>query len=91
MSGPSTYEPGNAFERWLDKRLPILRFNADLMDFPTPKNLNYWWTFGGILAFCLVTQIVTGVCSASLSMSGSSLGRLAFMGKEVFGRLSVSL
>ena len=24
------------------------------IDFPTPKNLNYWWTFGGILALCLV-------------------------------------
>ncbi len=23
------------------------------VDYPTPKNLNYWWTFGGILSFCL--------------------------------------
>jgi ubiquinol-cytochrome c reductase cytochrome b subunit len=36
----------------------------DLLDFPTPKNLNYWWTFGGILAICLLTQIVTGVVLA---------------------------
>jgi len=64
MSGPSTYEPKTAIERWLDVRLPIVRFGADLMDFPTPKNLNYWWTFGGILAFCLVTQIVTGIVLA---------------------------
>src|SRR5580700_11869049 len=64
MSGPSTYEPKTAIERWLDSRLPIVRFSADLMDFPTPKNLNYWWTFGGILAFCLGTQIVTGVILA---------------------------
>jgi ubiquinol-cytochrome c reductase cytochrome b subunit len=64
MSGPSTYEPKTAIERWLDTRLPIIRFSADLMDFPTPKNLNYWWTFGGILAFCLVTQIVTGIILA---------------------------
>ncbi|MGH6971776.1 MAG: cytochrome b, partial [Caulobacteraceae bacterium] len=64
MSGPSTYEPKTGFERWLDTRLPILRFNAELMDFPTPKNLNYWWTFGGILAFCLVTQIGTGIILA---------------------------
>ena len=34
------------------------------MDFPTPKNLNYWWTFGGILAFCLGIQIVTGIVLA---------------------------
>jgi len=64
MSGPSTYEPKTAFERWLDARLPILRFNAELMEFPTPKNLNYWWTFGGILAFCLMTQIITGIVLA---------------------------
>ena len=64
MSGHSTYEPKTGIERWLDVRLPIIRFGVDLLDFPTPKNLNYWWTFGGILAFCLVTQIVTGVVLA---------------------------
>jgi len=64
MSGHSTYEPKTGIERWLDTRLPIIRFGMDLMDFPTPKNLNYWWTFGGILAFCLVVQIVTGIVLA---------------------------
>ena len=64
MSGPSTYEPKTAFERWLDVRQPIVRYSADLLDFPTPKNLNYWWTFGGILAFCLIAQIVTGIILA---------------------------
>ena len=34
------------------------------MDFPTPKNLNYWWTFGAILAFMLGMQIVTGIVLA---------------------------
>jgi ubiquinol-cytochrome c reductase cytochrome b subunit len=64
MSGHSTYEPKTGIERWLDTRLPIIRFGADLGDFPTPKNLNYWWTFGAILGVCLVTQIVTGVILA---------------------------
>ncbi|HEY5409774.1 MAG TPA: cytochrome b N-terminal domain-containing protein [Caulobacteraceae bacterium] len=64
MSGHSTYEPKTALTRWLDARLPILRFQAELLDFPTPKNLNYWWTFGGILAMCLGIQIVTGVVLA---------------------------
>ena len=64
MSGPSKYEPKSAIERWLDTRLPIIRFGADLMDFPTPRNLNYWYTFGGILAFCLGVQIVTGIVLA---------------------------
>ena len=61
MTGPSTYEPKTPIERWLDTRLPIVRFSVDLLDFPTPKNLNYWWTFGAILTFMLVAQIVTGV------------------------------
>ena len=64
MSGPSKYEPKSGIERWLDTRLPIIRFGADLMDFPTPRNLNYWYTFGGILAFCLAVQIVTGIVLA---------------------------
>jgi ubiquinol-cytochrome c reductase cytochrome b/c1 subunit len=64
MSGHSTYEPKTAIERWLDTRLPIIRFSAELLDFPTPKNLNYWWTFGAILAFCLATQIATGIVLA---------------------------
>ena len=65
MSGESTYNPGNGFTQWLDTRLPILRLAHDsFVDYPTPKNLNYWWTFGGILTFCLVTQIITGIILA---------------------------
>jgi ubiquinol-cytochrome c reductase cytochrome b subunit len=65
MSAESTYKPGSGFERWLDKRLPILRLVHDsFVEYPTPKNLNYWWTFGAILSFCLVVQIVTGVVLA---------------------------
>ena len=31
------------------------------MVYPTPKNLNYWWTFGAILSFMLGVQIITGI------------------------------
>ncbi len=66
MSGhPSTYEPKSGFEKWIDARLPLPRLVYDsFVDFPTPRNLNYWYTFGGILAICLVTQIATGVVLA---------------------------
>ncbi len=65
MSGESTYNPRNGVSKWLDSRLPILRLAHDsFVDYPTPKNLNYWWTFGGILSFCLVTQIITGIILA---------------------------
>ncbi|MFN3584147.1 cytochrome b [Phenylobacterium sp.] len=62
MSGHSTYEPKTGFERWMDMRLPIIRLAYDsVVAFPTPKNLNYWWTFGGILALMLGIQLVTGI------------------------------
>ena len=65
MSGPSTYEPKSAFTRWLDKRLPIVRLTHDsFVAYPTPRNLNYWWTFGAMLALCLGVQIATGVVLA---------------------------
>ncbi|MDP8996003.1 MAG: cytochrome b/b6 [Pseudomonadota bacterium] len=62
MSGPTKYQPTSAFGKWFHERLPIVAFVKDTaLDFPTPKNLNYWWTFGGILAIMLVVQIVTGI------------------------------
>jgi quinol-cytochrome oxidoreductase complex cytochrome b subunit len=61
----SSYTPNNAFEKWFDDRLPIIRWSKEhLMDYPTPKNLNYWWTFGAVLAMCLGIQIVTGIVLA---------------------------
>jgi ubiquinol-cytochrome c reductase cytochrome b/c1 subunit len=66
MSGhPDTYKPGGPISKWLDDRLPIERMmHNQFVDFPTPRNLNYMWTFGGILVFCLVAQIVTGIVLA---------------------------
>ncbi len=62
MSGHSTYEPKSAFGKWFHERLPIMGLvKGHALDFPTPKNLNYFWTFGGILAVMLVVQILTGV------------------------------
>ncbi|WAC49103.1 cytochrome b N-terminal domain-containing protein [Asticcacaulis sp. SL142] len=62
---PSTYVPKTGFEKWLDSRLPIVRLAYDsFVDYPTPKNLNYWWTFGGILSVCLAIQIITGIILA---------------------------
>ena len=64
-AGESTYVPKTGLTRWLDSRLPIVRFTHDTMlTYPTPKNLNIWWTFGGILAIMLVFQILTGVVLA---------------------------
>ena len=65
MAHGESYEPQNAFTSWLDVRLPILRFmHEGILTYPTPRNLNYWWTFGGILTFCLGVQLVTGIILA---------------------------
>jgi ubiquinol-cytochrome c reductase cytochrome b/c1 subunit len=58
------YKPKSKFGKWFNDRLPLLSLASHLTDYPTPKNLNYWWTFGGILTFCLITQIVTGLTLA---------------------------
>src|ERR1700748_2869502 len=65
MSGPSTYTPKSGIEKWIAQRLPLPRLMHDtMMTFPTPRNLNIWYTFGGILTFCLAVQIVSGIVLA---------------------------
>jgi ubiquinol-cytochrome c reductase cytochrome b subunit len=80
MHGFSTFEPKNGLVKWLEARLPILSFgHASFVAFPTPKNLNYWWTFGGILSFMLIAQIVTGIV---LTMHYTPESTLAFSSVE---------
>ena len=65
MSGDSIYRPQSAFMKWLERRLPIASLaHSSFIAYPTPRNLNYWWTFGGILTFMLGVQIITGVVLA---------------------------
>ncbi|MGB6906658.1 MAG: cytochrome b/b6 [Methyloceanibacter sp.] len=65
MAHTSNYQPNSGLEKWFDQRLPLQRVMHDqFLTFPTPRNLNYWWTFGGILTFMLVSQIATGVVLA---------------------------
>jgi ubiquinol-cytochrome c reductase cytochrome b/c1 subunit len=62
MTAHSTWQPQNRFLQWFEARLPIMGLvRASFVDYPTPRNLNYWWTFGGILTFLLTAQIITGV------------------------------
>src|ERR1700733_15047808 len=73
-SGPSTYVPQTGLTRWLDARLPILRLTHDTMTtFPTPRNLNIWYTFGAILTFFLGIQILTGVVLAMHYVANADL------------------
>ncbi len=63
--GASHYQPQGAFAKWLERRLPIISLmHESFVAYPTPRNLNYWWTFGGILTLMLAVQMVTGIVLA---------------------------
>ena len=52
----------NPVVNWIDYRLPIFTFmNHELNEYPTPKNLNYFWNFGSLAGITLVTMIITGI------------------------------
>jgi ubiquinol-cytochrome c reductase cytochrome b/c1 subunit len=65
MDGHSTYVPKSALARWFEARLPIVGLvHSSFVAYPVPRNLNYFWTFGAILSFMLIIQIITGVILA---------------------------
>ncbi len=80
MSGNSTYQPQSKVLQWFEKRLPIGGLiHSSFVAYPTPRNLNYWWTFGGILSFMLGVQIITGIV---LAMHYTPHADLAFKSVE---------
>ena len=64
MSGHASHQPKSALGKWFHERLPVTDLTGHMLDFPTPKNLNYWWTFGGILSVMLMAQLATGIVLA---------------------------
>src|SRR5258706_226898 len=65
MSGPSDYQPSHPALKWIERRLPIMGLvHSSFVAYPTPRNLNYWWTFGAILSLMLGLKILTGVILA---------------------------
>ena len=55
----------NRLVQWIDYRLPMFSFaEKELIDYPTPRNLSYWWNFGSLAGFVLVIMIVTGIVLA---------------------------
>ena len=52
----------NPIVKWIDYRLPIFTFmKHETVDYPTPKNLNYWWNYGSLAGIALVIMIASGV------------------------------
>ena len=45
----------NNFDKW------AAMLDSHILSYPTPKNLNYAWSFGSIAGLCLVIQIISGL------------------------------
>ena len=55
----------NGLVRWIDRRLPVFTFlQHELNDYPTPRNLSYWWNFGSLAGIMLVIMMATGIVLA---------------------------
>ncbi|MDE1931230.1 MAG: cytochrome b/b6 [Alphaproteobacteria bacterium] len=52
----------NKLVQWIEYRLPVFSFlDHELNEYPTPKNLNYWWNFGSLAGIMLTIMILTGI------------------------------
>jgi ubiquinol-cytochrome c reductase cytochrome b/c1 subunit len=53
---------GGRIIRWIDYRLPFVdMMRHELYEYPTPRNLSYWWNFGSLAGIVLVLMIATGI------------------------------
>ena len=67
---------GSGIIRWIDHRLPFMAtLEHELHEYPTPRNLSYWWNFGSLAGIMLVVMIVTGIF---LAMQYTPSAMLAF-------------
>jgi len=46
--------------RW-NKNAVLSFVDSHIINYPTPVNLNYMWSFGSLAGLCLVIQIITGI------------------------------
>lgn len=73
-NAPKTQQPG--VKGWIEYRLPIFSMlQHSLVEYPTPRNLNYFWNFGSLAGIALVSQILTGLF---LAMHYAASTQLAF-------------
>lgn len=47
---------------WIEYRMPFMeKMNLHVMQYPAPKNFNFWYFFGSLAMLVLVNQILTGI------------------------------
>ena len=72
----------NPVVNWFDERLPLLSMlRREYIDYPTPRNVNYFWSFGAIATLMLLLMIATGLMlamqyTAHVDMAFSSVQRI---------------
>ncbi len=59
------YQFKNSLVNWVDNRLPVFSYiQGEYGEFPMPRNLNYFWSFGAMATVALMGMIVTGIVLA---------------------------
>ncbi len=86
MANPVVPPPAymnNPVVKWIEYRLPIFSLlnHSVGTEYPSPKNLNYWWNFGSLAGLVLVIMIVSGIVLAMhytphVSMAFNSVERI---------------
>jgi ubiquinol-cytochrome c reductase cytochrome b subunit len=65
MTGKKIYQKKSKAETvvdWIEYRLPIFSFMREhLVEYRTPKNLNYAWSLGSLAGITLVVMILSGI------------------------------
>ena len=52
-------------QKWIDVRLPVFTYvKREYGDFPSPRNFNYWWSFGGMAMLLLAIMMASGIVLA---------------------------
>jgi ubiquinol-cytochrome c reductase cytochrome b subunit len=73
-----------AFLEWIEYRIPMMRTaNMHAIQYPAPKNMNFWYIFGFLATIVLINQIVTGIW---LTMSFEPSAERAFASVEYIMR-----
>ena len=76
----------NPIVRWIDHRLPIFTFmHHEMHEYPTPKNLSYWWNFGSLAGIALVIMLVSGITLAMVRQARSMRAHMACCSSEICG------
>ena len=66
----------NSILAWIDERLPVISImQREYINYPTPRNVNYFWSFGAIATVMLLVMITTGLV---LAMQYTSHTAMAF-------------